>query len=293
MSISIHFYKSLLMVTVGIADIVGQVAYITRAGSVPNIDPSSPYAFAALTAASPSSLYLNGQLTRFRESLDITDLPPNSTPYLAYQYLRVFVSRLSESGSSTEILTLTKELLSNLSSGTISPLHHIFASLVATSLTDLSDRVETQIEAHASMKEMTDGLANGQIIPRSFDNLGWDAAIRDLLSHKKASSPSGTLPEQTSPAAQPNMAGLQHLAAAAVGEREGADPRPASSGGNGMGASNVPEHGDDLTAAMKAASEAAKAQATAAAAQQQLQGASTNGGSGNNFEASSLVKDRF
>jgi hypothetical protein len=268
------------------------VAFITRAGSVPNLDPSSPYAFVALTAVSPSSVYLNGQLTRFRESLEITDLPPNSSPYLAYQYIRIFVARLSESGSSSEILTLTKELLGNLASGPISPLHHIFASLVALSLTDLSDRVETQVEAHASRKEMTDGLAKGQIIHKSFDNLGWDVAIFDQLQRKPL-NPATMMHEQTSPATQPNMAGLQHLAAAAVGEREGADAKSASSSGNGITATNLPEHGDDLTAAMKAASEAAQAQATAAAAQQQLQGSPTNGGSGNNYDPSALVKDGF
>lgn len=272
---------------VGAADIVGQVAYITRAGNVPSMDPSSPYAFATLTATSPSSLYLHGQLTRFRESLEITNLSSNSPPHLAYQYLRIFVARLSEYGASNDILSLTKDLLGNLTAGPITPLHHIFASLVATSLTDLSDRVETQVEAHASIKEMNDALANGHVIHRSTDALGWDAAIRDLLRQKKAPTPA---PEQTSPAVRPNMAGLQHLAAAAVGEREGADARPASSGGPGATTSNPPKVEHDLQAAVAAANEAAKAQATAAAAQQQMQSTSTNG---NNYDSSALVKDGF
>lgn len=198
---------------------------------------------------------------------------------------------------------MTKELLSNLMNGAVTPLHHIFAALVATSLTELSDRVETQVEAHASIKAMSDALDNGQIIYRSPDGLGWDTAIRDLLHQKQASSPTlnPTTTEQTSPATQPNMAGLQHLAAAAVGEREGVDARPASSGGGGGGpggpggngngnSSQQPSKVDhDLSAAMAAANEAAKAQATAAAAQQLS--ASPNGNGGSTFDAGALKQD--
>lgn len=273
---------------IGAADIVGQVAFVGRAGSVPNLDSSSPFAFTALTATSPSSLYLNGQLSRFRESLDLSNLTSDSPPYLAYHYLRVLISRLSDFSSSNEVLGLTKDLLSNLAIGTITPLHHLFASLVATSLADLSDRVETQVEAHASIKDMNDALSAGTIIHRS-DGFGWDEAIRDLLNQKKGPLPQNTIPEQTSPAPQPNMAGLQHLAAAAVGKREGAEPRPTSSGGNGSATSNQPRVDHDLQAAVAAANEAAKAQATAAAAQQQLQSASPNGGNGN-YDTSALIK---
>lgn len=148
-------------------------------------------------------------------------------------------------------------------SGAITPLHHIFAALVATSLTELSDRVETQVDAHSSIKEMSDALANGQIIHRSADGLGWETAIRDLLHQKKASTPPfNGGPEQASPPSEPNMAGLQHLAAAAVGEREG-------TGENRPGSSSQQKVDNDLSAAMAAANEAAKAQAqaTAAAAQ--------------------------
>ncbi|KAJ4295371.1 hypothetical protein N0V90_007383 [Kalmusia sp. IMI 367209] len=259
------------------ADIVGQVAFVTRAGSVHELDPTSPFAFAALSATSPSTTYLNMALARFRESIEISNLPGNSSPHLAYQYLRVFITRLSNWSSSTELLTLTKDLLRNLSSGQVTPLHHIFASLVATSLADLSDRLETQIEAHAAMKEMSDGLANEHIINKSSDNIGWDAAIRDLLHQKKGSTPTNAAPEQTSPSQ--HLAGLQHLAAAAVGEREGADARPASSG-NTVTASSQSKFDPDISAAIAAANEAAKAQAQETAA-----------GNGSSYDPSALVKD--
>lgn len=276
---------------VGAADVVGQIAYITRAGNVPNLDPSSPFALASLTASSPSSLYLTGQLSRLRESLDITNLAANSPPQLALQYLRLLVARQSQQTPSSELFSLTKDLLSNLMNGSVTPVHHVFASLVATSLTELSDRMETQVEAHASIKEMTDALASGQIIHRSPDGLGWDSAVRDLLHQKKAPTPPNAGPEQTSPTALPNMAGLQHLAAAAVGEREGADARPMSSGGNGTSTSNQSQKVEhDIAAAVAAANEAAKAQATAAAAQQQMQ---NTAGSGGNYDPSALVKDGF
>lgn len=197
--------------------------------------------------------------------------------------------------SSTDILGLTKELLHNLAVGAITPLHHVFASLVATSLTELSDTVETQVEAHAALKEMSDALHNGQIIHRSMDNLGWDVAVRETLRQKQVPTPTNHAPQHASPAPEPNMAGLQHLAAAAVGEREGAETRPVSSGGNGSGNHDPSlasaEH--DLSAAMAAANDAAMAQATAAAVQQQLTVSSPDAKSGNNFDSSGLSKDDF
>jgi hypothetical protein len=209
----------------------------------------------------------------------------NSPPYLAYQYLRLFVARLpTQTTQSMQLLSLTKELLRNLINGTITPIHHVFASLVATSLTELSDRLETQVEAHASIKDMSDALLNGQILYPSSDGLGWDTAIRDLLHHKKASTPPPlNHREQTSPVSQPNMAGLQHLAAAAVGEREGADARPVSSGG-------IAKVDHDLSAAVAAANEAAKAQATAAAAQQ-LSSSPQGNNDANGFDSKGLTKD--
>jgi hypothetical protein len=170
----------------------------------------------------------------------------------------------------------------------MTPLHHIFAGLVATSLTELSDRVETQVEAHASIKDMSDALNNGHIIHRSSDGLGWDVALQDLLHQKRAGTPPMDAPEETNSALQPNMAGLQHLAAAAVGEREGSDVRPASSSGNGV-ISQQSKIDHDLSAAMAAANEAAKAQATAAAAQQLSSSPNANGGSV--FDSGGLTKD--
>ncbi|KAF1977316.1 hypothetical protein BU23DRAFT_550647 [Bimuria novae-zelandiae CBS 107.79] len=270
------------------ADIVGQVVSISKAGSVPELDPASPFAFTALSATSPSTKYLNGQLTRFRESIDISNLPGNASPHLAYQYLRLLTARLSNFSPSVELLTLTKDLLRNLAHGRVTPLHHIFVSLVATSLGDLSDRLETQIEAHASMKELADGIANESIINMSSDNLGWDAAIRDLLHQKRGSIPSHSAPEQPSP--QQHLAGLQHLAAAAVGEREGTDVRPTSSSGN---AHATPAPANDLSAAIAAATEAAKAQAQAQDTGTAAQHGSSpnNGGNGNPYDTSALVKE--
>lgn len=169
-----------------------------------------------------------------------------------------------------------------LKHGAITPLHHVFAGLVATSLTEMSDRLETQVEAHACIKDMSDALANGQVVHRSSDGLGWDIALQDLLHQKRVATPAPDAAD-SKPALQPNMAGLQHLAAAAVGEREGADARPLSSGGNGnVSQQSKIEH--DLSAAMAAANEAAKAQATAAAAQQLSASPSANGG--NAFDSS-------
>ncbi|PVI05038.1 hypothetical protein DM02DRAFT_125003 [Periconia macrospinosa] len=296
-SVSLDDYKALGDVGYHLAraaDIIGQVAFITQATKVPNMDSSSPNIFAVLSATLPATVYVNGQLNRFRESLEISPLTVDAPPYLAFQYLRIYVARHSEQGSPSDTLVMAKELLGNLLHGSITPLHHILASLVAATLTDLSDCVETQVEAHASIKEMSDALANGQIVHRSIDNLGWDVALRDLLHQRKASTPPNAVSEQTNSVNQPNMAGLQHLAEAAVGEREGTDTRPASSAGNGAPSNNsTVDH--DLKAAMAAASEAAAAQATAALAEQQLQNVPTegNGNSNSNNYDSGLNKDGF
>lgn len=281
------------------ADIVGQITFVTRAGNVFNLDPASPFALASLTSSSPQSLYLGGQLSRYRESLEITDLPLTSLPWLAYHYLRIVVARLSVYTTSKEILGLTKDLLGKIINAPITPLHHIFASLIATSLTELSDRVETQADVHASIKEMDEAMSNGHIVHRTPSGSGWDTAIRNILLQKKAPTPPSNGTGQTSPVTQPNMAGLQHLAAAAVGERESADARPSSSSGNALLAHSAQDTTSthDLTAAMAAASEAAKAQATAAAAQKEMQSASgnnaANNGGNNQYDASALLKEGF
>ena len=229
------------------------------------MDLSSPYAFEGLTATSPATIYLTGQLTRYSESLEISSLPINSPPYLTYQFLRIMKARLSPFTPPAETLILTRDLLANLIHGPAGPLHHIFATLVATSLIDLTDRVETALEAQASIHEMDDQIAGGGIVARSVDGMGWDLSIRELLHQKKAPSQqqqqqqqqssmgttavaaavSSSADNNQSAEQEPNMAGLQHLAAAAVGEREGADAaqsggagvnRPASSSGAGAGA---------------------------------------------------------
>lgn len=217
-------------------------------------------------------------LARFRESIEISNLPANSSPFLAYQYLRTVVARQSNWSSSAELLTLTKDLLRSLFNGPVTPLNHIFASLVANSLADLSDRLETQIEAHAAMKEMSDGIANDQIVNKATDNSGWDTALRDTLHQRKGSEPTNAVPEQTSPSQ--HLAGLQHLAAAAVGEREGSDARPSSSNGNAAANSAQAKYDPDIQAAIAAANEAAKAQAQ-----------ETVTGNGDSYDPNSLVKD--
>lgn len=273
---------------------------------MPNVDPSSPYAFAALTMTSPTSIFLNGQLSRYIESLDASGLTTGTAPYLTYQFLRILVARVSEYTAPNEVLGLTRELLDNLIQSPPNPLNYVFASLVAASLTEAADRPEIQLEAFALMNDMDEALANGQIIHRSTDGQGWDVSLRNLIHQKKTSL--APPPADHAASVQPNMAGLQHLAAAAVGEREGADAaaRPTSSGGNEANTTPAPtsEVKIDVSAAMAAATEAAEAaateaaaaQATAAAAQKQLQseGRRESDAHGmHSYDTATLVKDGF
>lgn len=291
-----------LTLPLGAADVVSQVSQINRMGNVPNLDPSSPFAFETLTSSTPASIYLNGQLARFRESLDITNLLETSPPHLAYQYIRILVARNSGYIHAKETFLLVKEFLQALVMTAVTPLHHIFAQLIATSLGELLDRYDNQLEVYASIQDMDDALSKGQMVNPTLGGPGWDTALRNMLHQKKPPSPPSTSADNTGPTAQPNMAGLQHLAAAAVGERECADGRPSSSGGTGT-LTQTPQDllKHDVTAAMAAASEAAAAQATAAAAQKQLQNATgngtvsntatSNGGASNNaYDSSALAK---
>ncbi|KAF2494527.1 hypothetical protein BU16DRAFT_618600 [Lophium mytilinum] len=265
------------------SNVIGQVAYSIRLTSIPNDDLEAPDTFPTLTPTSPELLFLEGQLDRLEESLDATNLSINSPPQLAFQYLRLIVARMSSSTAPGDVLALTRELLNNLTHGPISPLNHIFASLVATSLVEISIRSETQNEATIAIAEMDEAISNGQIVHRSSEGSGWDSSIRDLLRSKLPNEQPGS---RSGSSVQPNMAGLQHLAAAAVGEREGTEPgaRPVSSGGNAAST----ETKGDIAAAVAAASEAAAAQATAAAAQQQLQTSNTQ-----DYDPRTLLKDGF
>ncbi|KAF2116271.1 hypothetical protein BDV96DRAFT_47079 [Lophiotrema nucula] len=248
-----------------VADTVGRIAFQTRIGSMANVDASSPWAVIPYTISSPAYNLTDGALLRLRESLDISNLPPNSVPHIAHVYTRILISRLSTFVSAAEVLSQTKELLGLLLNSPSSPIHQVFAKLAAISLNELADRVETQVEAHTGIKELSDAIASGRIVPRAAEGSGWDASIQEILHQKQAPTPTSAREHAST---GPNMA-LQHLAAAAVGERDSTDgPRPTSSNANGAS-----ELQPDIAAAIAAASEAAAAQVaqqTAAAAQQQM-----------------------
>jgi len=103
------------------ADIAGQISHMIRAGSVLNLDPTSPFAFMQLTNNSPEQVFLNGQIARFKESIDITDLVDVSPPHLAYRYLRILAARQSVQTPSKLLLSLAKDLLHSLISTQITP----------------------------------------------------------------------------------------------------------------------------------------------------------------------------
>ncbi|KAF2733427.1 hypothetical protein EJ04DRAFT_577626 [Polyplosphaeria fusca] len=264
-------------------NIIGNINHVIRSGKTWNIDPSSPYALGAVLSEVPVPLFIKGSISQYEQALKISNLGATSTPYLALHYVRVLAARFISPENPNEILGHTKDLLMSLSNSNVTPLNHIFASLVATSLTELADHTQTQAEAHAGIKDMIDAVSEGRILYRSSDGRGWDSAIFEILHQKRGATPH-TASEQPLSATQPNMAGLQHLAAAAVGEREGVDgPRPTSSGGT------LPHH--DVTAAIAAASQAAAIQATAAAAQKQMNDEKQTEGDGTSVEPSGLAKE--
>ena len=114
-------------ITTGAADIVGQIVQVDRSANVLDLDPSSPFHFTQLINSPAPPLFLNGQISRFKESLEITDLADSSPPRLAYQYLRILASRLCYAlhTPSKELLSMTRDLPFCCSADTMVILHRL------------------------------------------------------------------------------------------------------------------------------------------------------------------------
>lgn len=96
----------------------------------------------------------------------------------------------------------------------ITPLNHHFAAFSLLTLVELSEIPETRDEAWKGIQQLADALEERRGIAIRDDSLGWDVAIKDLISRRKQERFGNSNPE-----IPPGHGSLQHLAELAVGER--------------------------------------------------------------------------
>ena len=167
---------------------------------------------------------LRGELERCRESFPASFFPSSNAPliHLCYWYLRILMElRLPESEPS-DLLVPARHIVTQLmhNTGLVSPLTHHFTALAAMTLVDLTAHENTRDEAENGLKS----LLENRIAPS-----GWDASIREMITKKQHSNPSGgagsvVRPKTTdSQHALTASQGLQRLADLATATEEGRD----------------------------------------------------------------------
>jgi hypothetical protein len=188
-----------------------------------------------ILASQHIQVLFKSSLDRVRLAILKMSLPESSPLRPAVFHAQLLLSRLSSVVSGTELLRLTKDLITSLQGFNF--LTHHFAALAASSLLDLVRNSDINREEASRVIDLfMSALSNGQIF--RLDDPNGHQWINNLLAALTAAK--GHL-------GQPNgdVSGLRNLAEAAVTERE-------------AGEASI-ENGDGLTA------EAISAQETAAA----------------------------
>lgn len=214
------------------------------------------------------AISVQGELDRFRESVD--KLIGHATAVqLAYWHTRLLVVCLHPSSSPQDLVLPVQRicaLMNQTGSGFFTPLSHHYGLLATVTLAELVGLPETREEAFQGIDELEAAIANLKAEPSaSMTGKGseenWQSAVLDLLERKKA---------QANNDGQGPILGLQHLANAAVGERNGEDGTVSGAGMNGAVSTSTTVMQNSSSATVSAAAAAAAA-ATAVAAQQRMQ----------------------
>ena len=169
---------------------------------------------------------LNGEIDRFRESIDSTIHSLNLVD-LSYWHVKLLLKRHTATSEPYDLLGPAQHLVAILNSPStpITPLNHHFAALAALTLVELVDMPETREGAWKGIQDLHEALDKRRGFSVREDGIGWDGAIRDLIVKKQQQQQSGG-------SGSGSHGGLQHLADLAVGER-GPPAGPSSSTGTG------------------------------------------------------------
>ncbi|KAK8203446.1 hypothetical protein BKA81DRAFT_94513 [Phyllosticta paracitricarpa] len=172
-----------------------------------------------------------GQLERFHETLPVD---PHPLILLAYWHTRLLIARYGPVLDSAELLNAAGVIANLLQSNAVtfaSPYHH-FGALAALVLGELTERDDTRDEALRQLAELESALHR----LKTDDDASWDATIRFYVTKKRASV-------HGEAAAGNSTTLLEHLAEAAVGEREG----PSGGGSGAAAAASTTTPPDDKT----------------------------------------------
>ena len=215
------------------------------------------------------AISVQGELDRFRESVDKL-IGHAATVQLAYWHARLLVVCLHPSSSPQDLILPAQRisaLLNQAGNASLTPLSHHYGLLATVTLAELAGLPETREEAFQGIDELEAAFSTLKTEPSASGAMGkgseesWQSAILDLLEKKKV---------QVFNDGQGPILGLQHLADAAVGERNGEDGVMGTSGMNGAASTSVTAMQNSSSATVSAAAAAAAA-ATAVAAQQRMQ----------------------
>lgn len=150
------------------------------------------------------SRLLRGELERFRESVEV-GWGSLSLLHVAYYHVKLLTMRHNSSSEPRQLLEPALRMATMLdhSSMPITPLNHHFAALALITLVDLADLDETREEAWRGIQQLDEALKKRRGMATREDSVGWDRAIKDLIS-KRMEMRGGA-------------GGLQHLAELAIG----------------------------------------------------------------------------
>ena len=154
------------------------------------------------------SRLLRGELERFRESIEVV-WGSHSLLHVAYYHVKLLTLRHNSSSEPRQLLEPALRMVTMLdhSSMPITPLNHHFAALALITLVDLADIEETHQEAWRGIQQLSEALRQRRGLATREDSVGWDSAIKDLISKRAGDG------------------NLQHLAELAIADRSPGRPR--------------------------------------------------------------------
>jgi hypothetical protein len=159
---------------------------------------------------------LRGELERFRESVEVV-WGSLSLLHVAYYHVKLLTLRHNSSSEPRQLLEPALRMATMLdhSSMPITPLNHHFAALALITLVDLAEIDETRDEAWRGIQQLDEALKKRRGLATREDSVGWDRAIKDLISTRVETRYTNLGPGTP----QGGTGSLQHLAELAIGDQ--------------------------------------------------------------------------